>query len=179
MSFRRLIATDSCLLGPGYNQNSSRSSCLQTHGANNVSVRWQFDRHAPPEHGRFGILPISYAEPPHWPIDGWRGDVKRVCDIVFALLALVVLSIPMLLIALAIRLESPGPTLFRQRRIGFANVGFEMWKFRTMCHHPSEPGRLTQATRHDKRVTRWVPSCGALRSMNCRSSSMFCAATCR
>ena len=75
-------------------------------------------------------------------------------DIVFALLGLVVLSIPMLLIALAIRLESPGPALFRQRRIGFANVGFEMWKFRTMHRHASEPGRLTQATRHDKRVTR-------------------------
>ena len=65
-------------------------------------------------------------------INGWHGDVKRVCDIVFALLGLVVLSIPMLLIALAIRLESRGPALFRQRRIGFANVGFEMWKFRTM-----------------------------------------------
>ena len=60
----------------------------------------------------------------------------------------------MLLIALAIRLESRGPALFRQRRIGFANVGFEMWKFRTMHHHAPEPGRLTQATRHDKRVTR-------------------------
>ena len=55
------------------------------------------------------ILPISYAEPPHWPISGWRGDVKRVCDIVFALFALVVLFIPMLLTALAIRLESRGP----------------------------------------------------------------------
>ena len=44
--------------------------------------------------------------------------------------------------------------LFRQRRIGFANVGFEMWKFRTMRHHAPERGRLTQATRHDRRVTR-------------------------
>ena len=60
----------------------------------------------------------------------------------------------MLLIALAIRLESRGPALFRQRRIGFANVGFEMWKFRTMYQHTSEPGRLTQATWNDKRVTR-------------------------
>jgi polysaccharide biosynthesis protein PslA len=101
-----------------------------------------------------GILPISYAEPPHWPIEGWRGDMKRACDIVFALLGLVVLSIPMLLIALAIRLDSPGPALFRQRRIGFANVGFEMWKFRTMYRHASEPGRLKQATWNDKRVTR-------------------------
>ncbi len=101
-----------------------------------------------------GILPIFYPEPPYCSINGWHGDVKRVCDIVFALLGLVVLSIPLLLIALAIRLESRGPALFRQRRIGLANVGFEMWKFRTMYHHASEPGRLTQTTRHDKRVTR-------------------------
>ncbi len=101
-----------------------------------------------------GMFPHFHGAPSHWPIDGWRGDVKRVGDIVFALLALVALSIPMLLIALSIRLESRGPVLFRQRRIGFANAGFEMWKFRTMHRHASEPGRLTQATRHDKRVTR-------------------------
>ena len=101
-----------------------------------------------------GLRPISYAEPRFWSMDGWRGDVKRVCDIIFALLGLVLLSIPMLLIALAIRLESRGPALFRQRRIGFANVSFKMWKFRTMHRHEPEPGRLTQATRHDKRVTR-------------------------
>jgi lipopolysaccharide/colanic/teichoic acid biosynthesis glycosyltransferase len=77
-----------------------------------------------------------------------------MCDIAFALLGLVVLSIPMLLIALAIRLDSPGRAMFRQRRIGFANAGFEMWKFRTMYLHTSEPGRLTQATWHDKRITR-------------------------
>jgi polysaccharide biosynthesis protein PslA len=99
-------------------------------------------------------LPASYAEPPYWPINGWRGDAKRMCDIAFALLGLVVLSIPMLLIALAIRLDSPGRAMFRQRRIGFANAGFEMWKFRTMYLHTSEPGRLPQATWHDKRITR-------------------------
>jgi polysaccharide biosynthesis protein PslA len=56
--------------------------------------------------------------------------------------------------ALAIRLETPGNALFRQRRIGFANVGFDMWKLRTMHQHESEPGWLMQATRNDKRFTR-------------------------
>ncbi len=93
-------------------------------------------------------------QPAHWPIGGWRGGVKRTIDIVFALLTLVILSIPMVLVAAAIRLDSPGPILFRQRRVGFANVGFEIWKFRTMHCDASEPGRLMQATRHDKRVTR-------------------------
>ena len=101
-----------------------------------------------------GCLPISYAESAHWPINGWAGAMKRMLDIGIALLGLVALAIVAPVIALAIRLESPGPVLFHQRRIGFANMGFEMWKFRTMHHHGEEPGRLTQATRHDHRVTR-------------------------
>jgi lipopolysaccharide/colanic/teichoic acid biosynthesis glycosyltransferase len=60
----------------------------------------------------------------------------------------------MLLAALAIRLESSGPVLFRQQRIGLGNIGFEMMKFRTMRHHAPEHGRCTQTTRHDPRVTR-------------------------
>ena len=101
-----------------------------------------------------GFLPISYAEPAHWPVSGWRGAVKRALDVGIALLGIVALAIVAPVIALAIRLDSPGPVLFRQRRIGFANVGFDIWKFRTMYHHGVEPGRLMQATRHDRRVTR-------------------------
>lgn len=100
-------------------------------------------------------FPISYAGPPYWPIRGWRGAVKRAIDILFAILGLIVFAVPMLLAALLIRLESPGPVLFRQHRIGFANLGFEMWKFRTMREHPAAGGRLMQATRHDRRVTRF------------------------
>jgi polysaccharide biosynthesis protein PslA len=101
-----------------------------------------------------GMLPISYAEPSHWPISGWPGMAKRAIDIVVALIGLILACIPMTIVALLIRLDSPGPSLFRQRRIGFANVGFEMWKFRTMRHHATEPGRLVQAAQHDTRITR-------------------------
>jgi polysaccharide biosynthesis protein PslA len=101
-----------------------------------------------------GILPISYAEPIYCPISGWRGAVKRLIDIIVALLGLIILSPLLLATALAIRLETPGNALFRQRRIGFANVGFDMWKLRTMHQHESEPGWLMQATRNDKRFTR-------------------------
>ncbi|HEX3404799.1 MAG TPA: sugar transferase [Acetobacteraceae bacterium] len=100
------------------------------------------------------IAPISFGEPSRWPIGGWQGAAKRLSDIAIASLLLAVLAAPMLLLACLIRLESPGPALFRQRRVGFANVGFEMWKFRTMRHHAPEHGRLTQTTRHDPRVTR-------------------------
>ena len=100
-------------------------------------------------------LPISYAGPLYWPIRGWRAAVKRAIDIFIAVIGLIVFAVPMLLAALLISLESPGPVLFRQRRIGFANLGFEMWKFRTMREHPGESSRLMQATRHDRRVTRF------------------------
>jgi len=88
------------------------------------------------------------------PISGWRGSVKRVIDITIALLLLAVAAVPMLVAALAIRLDSPGPVLFRQRRIGLGNASFEMVKLRTMHHHGTDHGRLRQTTRRDPRVTR-------------------------
>jgi lipopolysaccharide/colanic/teichoic acid biosynthesis glycosyltransferase len=58
--------------------------------------------------------------------------MKRLLDIILSLLALVVLGLPMLLVALAVRLESPGPAIFRQRRAGWRGRPFTMLKFRTM-----------------------------------------------
>jgi polysaccharide biosynthesis protein PslA len=100
------------------------------------------------------IAPISYFEPLRRPISGWRGSAKRLTDIVIALLLLAVFSPAMLVAVLAIRLDSPGPALFPQRRIGFGNIGFDMLKFRTMYHRAPDRGRLRQTTRRDPRVTR-------------------------
>jgi lipopolysaccharide/colanic/teichoic acid biosynthesis glycosyltransferase len=101
-----------------------------------------------------GRFPTPYTVSAHWPISGWQSATKRALDVGVALLGLIVLAIPMLAIAALIRLDSPGPALFRQYRIGFANGTFEILKFRTMYRHTAEPSRLTQATRHDRRVTR-------------------------
>jgi exopolysaccharide biosynthesis polyprenyl glycosylphosphotransferase len=60
--------------------------------------------------------------------------LKRAMDIAGAAAGLILLSPLLLLIALAIKLTSPGPVLFRQRRVGRANAVFMMWKFRTMVH---------------------------------------------
>jgi exopolysaccharide biosynthesis polyprenyl glycosylphosphotransferase len=100
------------------------------------------------------VAPNSYFEPSRWPISGWRGSVKRLMDIAVALLLLAVFSPAMLVAAVAIRLESPGRVLFRQRRIGFANGSFDMLKFRTMHDSAPDQGSLRQATRCDPRVTR-------------------------
>jgi lipopolysaccharide/colanic/teichoic acid biosynthesis glycosyltransferase len=56
--------------------------------------------------------------------------------------------------ALAIRLDSPGPVMFRQRRHGFNNEEIVVWKFRTMRHEPAEEGVVRQVTACDDRVTR-------------------------
>jgi Undecaprenyl-phosphate glucose phosphotransferase len=89
------------------------------------------------------------------PISGWSSLLKTIEDGVLAGLMLIVAAVPMLLIALAIKLDSPGPVFFRQRRVGFNNREFWMLKFRSMHHDPHEQVQIrAQATRDDPRVTR-------------------------
>ena len=88
------------------------------------------------------------------PMSDWAAAAKRVEDVVVSALALLLLFWPMLLIALAIKLESRGPVLFRQRRYGFKNNYIEMYKFRTMHHHLCDANAAVLTTRSDPRVTR-------------------------
>ncbi len=104
--------------------------------------------------GNFAVPPLSYAEALFASATQCNGGAKRFIDIVISVLALAVWAVPMLLIALLIRVDSPGPILFRQRRTGYGNLPFETLKFRTMAHHAPDHGRLRQTTRHDPRVTR-------------------------
>jgi Undecaprenyl-phosphate glucose phosphotransferase len=79
--------------------------------------------------------------------------IKRVMDIVLSLLGLIILSPILLAVAVAIRLDSPGPALFRQTRHGFNGRPFRIFKFRTMT--VMENGDVVeQAKKSDKRVTR-------------------------
>ena len=78
---------------------------------------------------------------------------KRTLDITGALIGLLLLSPLMLLAAVAIRLETPGPVLFRQKRRGFNGRTFHIWKFRTM-HVMENEGPVRQAQRNDPRITK-------------------------
>jgi len=78
---------------------------------------------------------------------------KRACDIALAGVGLILLSPLMLLSALAIKLDSAGPVIFRQRRIGFGGQAFWIYKFRTMRVMEDGP-RIAQTQRDDPRVTR-------------------------
>lgn len=88
------------------------------------------------------------------PLAGAGGAVKVAIDYVISSVALVVLAAPMALIALAIRLDSPGPVLFHQRRIGFNDRPFRVFKFRTMFHDAADHDATRQVLADDPRVTR-------------------------
>jgi putative colanic acid biosynthesis UDP-glucose lipid carrier transferase len=87
------------------------------------------------------------------PLRGWNQVSKRAEDLMLAPLILLCATPFLLLIALLIKLDSPGPVLFRQRRFGFNNNEFTVYKFRTMRHAAEEDG-VPQARRDDGRVTR-------------------------
>ena len=87
------------------------------------------------------------------PLDEWKYVMKAAEDKVLGLILLLLLSPLMLLISLAIKLESKGPVLFRQKRYGFNNKSFTILKFRSMHHgRPQEKG-VPQAQQNDPRVT--------------------------
>jgi len=112
-------------------------------------IGYHFPRHHSRQLEGVPVLEIASV-----PLSGWSGLVKAVEDKALAALALVVLSPLLLMIAVAIKLDSRGPILFRQARYGFNNEVIIVNKFRTMYHdRPHEVG-VPQASRDDWRVTR-------------------------
>lgn len=88
------------------------------------------------------------------PIGAWDAIVKSAFDRVVGACALVILSPLMLLAALAIKLDSRGPVLFRQKRYGFNNELIEIYKFRSMYADQQDANASRLVTRGDPRVTR-------------------------
>jgi putative colanic acid biosynthesis UDP-glucose lipid carrier transferase len=88
------------------------------------------------------------------PFKGSQGLLKIAEDYVVGSLALLFFAPLMLLAVLAIRLDSPGPVLFRQARTGFNNKPFMIFKFRTMTVDPTDDGSVGTRQRDDPRITR-------------------------
>lgn len=84
----------------------------------------------------------------------YKNGIKRMLDIIIAVLGLVIGAIPMAIVALLIRLESPGPAIFRQQRIGRDGKVFEFLKFRSMCQGAEHTGSGVYSGKGDARVTR-------------------------
>ena len=93
----------------------------------------------PPSH--FGDLPIQQVVGK--PMSGWDGALKKVEDYLLAPIILVVVTPLLALIALAVKFDSPGPVLFRQKRVGFNNEVFDVYKFRSMQHSDAPPRQNT------------------------------------
>lgn len=87
------------------------------------------------------------------PISGVARLVKRLEDLLIGSLICLLISPVCLLIALAIKLTSPGPVLFKQYRTGVNGANFKVYKFRSMKVHQEASGSVTQATKGDTRIT--------------------------
>ena len=98
-----------------------------------------------------GIPVVAVCETPLY---GVNGIVKRASDVILSSLILLLLLPLMLAIAIGVKLSSPGPVLFRQRRYGLDGQEIVVFKFRSMtvCE---DGGTIQQAKRGDKRVTPW------------------------
>ena len=101
---------------------------------------------------RLASAPLAPLEGPLDP--DRRAFNKRLQDLAVGTVGLIVAAPVMALTALAIRLDSPGPIFFRQRRHGFNQEEIVVWKFRSMRHEAADPTAGRQVTVGDDRVTR-------------------------
>jgi putative colanic acid biosynthesis UDP-glucose lipid carrier transferase len=88
------------------------------------------------------------------PLTGTSLLAKSIEDLLLSAVILVAISPLLMIIALLIKLDSPGPVFFRQERMGWNGKTFKIWKFRTMYVHQPEGGVIKQAERGDPRITR-------------------------
>lgn len=80
--------------------------------------------------------------------------LKRGLDIVLSLLGLIITSPLLLIVALAVKLDSKGPAIFKQERLGMNGKVFEMYKFRSMCVGAEHMGTGQYSFKGDSRVTK-------------------------
>ena len=86
--------------------------------------------------------------------DAFNGFIKTLSDIVISLIAIVITSPIMILTAIAIKLESPGPIIFKQERIGYNGKPFMMYKFRSMRVQDEDEEKSQWTTKDDPRKTK-------------------------
>lgn len=84
----------------------------------------------------------------------YKNFFKRFFDIVISLLAIIILAIPMLIIVLAVKIDSKGPVIFKQERIGKGGKVFWIYKFRSMCVGAENTGSGVYSGEGDTRVTK-------------------------
>lgn len=83
----------------------------------------------------------------------YKHFIKRVIDTLLAVGGLIVFCVPMAIIAIWIKVDSKGPALFKQERLGKGMKPFTVFKFRTMCDHAYEMGGIAKSS-NDSRITK-------------------------
>lgn len=83
----------------------------------------------------------------------YRHFFKRLIGCTLSLIGLILCSVPMIVIAIWIKLDSKGPALFKQVRLGKGMRPFTVYKFRTMCNHAYEMGGIAKSS-NDARITK-------------------------
>ncbi len=83
----------------------------------------------------------------------YRHFLKRLIDSLLSICGLIVLAMPMIIIAIAIKVESKGSALFKQKRLGENQKPFVVYKFRTMCDKAFEKGGIV-SSESDARITK-------------------------
>ncbi len=151
----RMLDADVIVLLPSCDKPGYLQPCMEAFGALPVSIqlalRPPLQRNASlrlSEAG--GHMTLSLTEPPLTP---WQDLVKRILDVSAGLVALVLLAPLFLVVAALIKRDSKGPVFFRQRRRGFNQREFRIWKFRTMTTM-DDGDTIVQAQKADPRVTR-------------------------
>lgn len=84
----------------------------------------------------------------------YRDKVKRYIDLAIAVPITIIAAIPMLIVAIAIKIDSQGPVIFKQERIGKNGKVFQIWKFRSMYQNAEHTGSGVYSGKDDSRVTR-------------------------
>jgi len=84
----------------------------------------------------------------------YRHFFKRLIDIVIAAIVLITLSPILLIVAILVKIDSKGPVIFKQQRLGVGGVPFNMYKFRSMCVGAEKQGTGVYSYKGDKRITK-------------------------
>lgn len=144
-------------LNMGVNEGSKLTEITEELSNSTVSLYWMIPPELSPvsmppqSHGFGNQFAMSLYESPFF---GWQLQVKRIEDVVLGAIILSIIAIPMLLVAIAIKLTSKGPVFFVQKRYGEGGKPFGMLKFRSMTVMEDDH-TIRQATKGDERVT-WL-----------------------
>lgn len=112
------------------------------------------DAVAGPDYCRYGRWGAPAAVISWAPLRDWRAVAKRAIDITGSLAAIILFAPILIICAIAIKLDSPGPVFFMQERVGFRNQRFRMFKFRSMRNDMADTSGAQLTLRNDPRVTR-------------------------